>query len=142
MNPVVMKKRPPRAARRAAGFTLIEVLVVVVILGILAAIVVPNLMEQPGQARITKAQSDIRAIESALNMYRLSKHVYPTTDEGLEALVNQYLPRLPMDPWGRPYQYLSPGVQGQIDVFTLGRDGQPGGQGEDGDIGNWTIGAS
>lgn len=128
-----------RAPRRPAGFTLIEVLVVVVILGILAAIIVPNLMEQPGQARITKAHSDIRAIESALNMYRLDKHVYPTTDEGLEALVGNYLPRLPMDPWGRPYQYLSPGVQGQIDIFTLGRDGQPGGQGEDADIGNWAA---
>lgn len=127
----------PAFARRAAGFTLIEVLVVVVILGILAAIVVPNLMEQPGQARITKAQSDLRAIESALNMYRLDKHNYPTTDEGLEALVDTYLKRLPIDPWDRPYQYLSPGVQGQFDLFTLGRDGQPGGEGEDADIGNW-----
>lgn len=131
------KERTPR--RRMAGFTLIEVLVVVVILGILAAFIVPNIMEQPGQARITKAQSDIRAIESALNMYRLDNHVYPTTDQGLEALVSTYLPRLPQDPWGRPYQYLNPGVQGQIDIFTLGRDGQPGGQGEDADIGNWAA---
>lgn len=125
------------APRRARGFTLIEVLVVVVILGILAAVIVPNLMEQPGQARITKAQADIRAIESALNMYRLENHSYPTSDQGLEALVSDYLPRLPMDPWGRPYQYLNPGVRSQIDVFTLGRDGQPGGEGEDADIGNW-----
>lgn len=126
-------------ASRSGGFTLIEVLVVVVILGILAAIIVPNLMEKPGQARVTKARSDIRAIESALNMYRLDKHVYPTTDEGLDVLVPDYLPRSPVDPWSRPYLYLSPGVHGQIDIFTNGRDGQPGGQAEDADIGNWNI---
>jgi len=125
---------------RAAGFTLIEVLVVVVILGILAAIVVPNIMDKPGKAKITKAKSDIRAIESAFNMYRLDKHVYPTTDEGLEALVaGEYLARMPKDPWGRPYQYLSPGAQGQIDIYTCGRDGAQGGEGEDTDIGNWNL---
>lgn len=124
----------------ANGFTLIEVLVVVVILGILAAIVVPNIMDKPGQAKITKAKADIRAIESAFNMYRLDKHVYPTTDEGIEALVSgEYLPRMPKDPWDRPYQYLSPGVQGKIDIFTLGRDGAQGGEGEDADIGNWNL---
>ena len=123
-----------------SGFTLIEVLVVVVILGILAAIVVPNIMDKPGQAKITKAKADIRAIESAFNMYRLDKHVYPTTDEGIEALVaGQYLSRMPKDPWDRPYQYLSPGTQGQIDIFTLGRDGAQGGEGEDADIGNWNL---
>lgn len=125
---------------QGAGFTLIEVLVVVVILGILAAIVVPNIMDKPGQAKITKAKSDIRAIESAFNMYRLDKHVYPTTDEGLEALVTgEYLQRMPKDPWDRPYQFLSPGAQGQIDIFTLGRDGAQGGEGEDADIGNWNL---
>jgi general secretion pathway protein G len=124
----------------SAGFTLIEVLVVVVILGILAAIIVPNIMDKPGQAKITKAKADIRAIESAFNMYRLDHHVYPTTDEGIEALVTgDYLPRMPKDPWDRPYQYLSPGVQGKIDIFTLGRDGAQGGEGEDADIGNWNI---
>jgi general secretion pathway protein G len=109
--------------RRVAGFTLIEVLVVVVILGILAAIIVPNLMEKPGQARITKAKADIRAVESALNMYRLDRHIYPTTDEGLESLVPTYLPRAPMDPWSRPYQYLSPGTQGDFsgNVWALRR---------------------
>jgi general secretion pathway protein G len=123
-----------------SGFTLIEVLVVVVILGILAAIIVPNIMDKPGQAKITKAKADIRAIESAFNMYRLSHHVYPTTDEGIEALVTDgELPRMPKDPWDRPYQYLSPGVQGEIDIFTLGRDGAQGGEGEDADIGNWNI---
>lgn len=130
----------PPARRRAAGFTLLEVLVVVVILGILAAIIVPNLMEKPGQARVTKAKADIRAIDSALNMYRLDRHVYPTTDEGLEALIPTYLPRAPMDPWNRPYQYLSPGTQGgAFDLYTLGRDGQQGGEGEDADIGNWNL---
>ncbi|MDR2877523.1 MAG: type II secretion system major pseudopilin GspG [Chromatiales bacterium] len=129
----------PVRARRAAGFTLIEVLVVVVILGILAAFIVPNLMDKPGQARMTKAHSDIRAIESALNMYRLEKHNYPTTDQGLEILVPAFLPHAPIDPWNRPYQYLSPGTHGQFDLFSLGRDGQPGGEGEDADITNWTT---
>jgi len=125
--------------RRLSGFTLIEVLVVVVILGILAAIVVPNIMDKPGLAKITKAKADIRAIESALNMYRLDKHDYPKTDQGLEALVSDYLPRLPKDPWDNEYLYLSPGSHGAIDIYTLGRDGQPGGDGEDADIGNWTL---
>ncbi len=139
MYSLLQQQRRRKQRARARGFTLIEILVVVVILGILAAIIVPNLMERPGQARVTKAKSDIRAIESALNMYRLDHHVYPPTDTGLQALVSDYLPRLPMDPWNRPYNYLFPGVHGQFDVFTLGRDGQQGGEGEDAEIGNWNL---
>jgi len=135
--------------RRNAGFTLIEVMVVVVILGILAAIVVPKLMSRPDQARIVKARQDIRALEAALNLYRLDRFSYPTTDEGLAALVNPpvtdrqstawksggYLDRLPMDPWKTPYQYLNPGVHGSIDIYSLGKDGQP----SDDDIANWKL---
>lgn len=137
-----------RAAQR--GFTLIEVMVVVVILSILAAIVVPRIMDRPDTARITKAQADIRALESALNLYKLDNHNYPTTDAGLEALVQKpadaaawkeggYMDRLPKDPWGNPYQYLSPGVHGPVDIFSLGRDAQTGGEGMDADIGNWSL---
>jgi len=131
------EKNLSRSGRGSSGFTLIEVLVVVVILGILAAIVVPNIMDKPDQAKMTKAKADIRSIESALNMYRLDKHDYPKTDEGLEALVSDYLPRMPKDPWGREYLYLNPGSHGTFDVYTLGRDGLPGGEGSDADIGNW-----
>lgn len=142
------KHFPARAAQR--GFTLIEVMVVVVILSILAAIVVPRIMDRPDTARITKAQADIRALESALNLYKLDNHNYPTTDAGLEALVQKpadaaawkeggYMDRLPKDPWGNPYQYLSPGVHGPVDIFSLGRDAQTGGEGMDADIGNWSL---
>ena len=137
---------------KQSGFTLIEVMVVVIILGILAAVVVPNIMDKPDQARITKAKQDIRALESALNMYKLDNFVYPNTDQGLEALVQkpsgspdpknwkQYLKRLPDDPWGNPYQYLNPGVQGDIDIFTFGADGVQGGEDVATDIGNWDLG--
>lgn len=133
------------------GFTLIEVMVVVVILGILAAIVVPRVMDRPDTARVTKARQDIRAMESALNLYKLDNFVYPTTDQGLEALVSkpsgspeprnwkQYMDRLPKDPWGNDYQYLSPGVKGDIDVFSLGADARPGGDEINADIGNWDL---
>ena len=132
------------------GFTLIEVMVVVVILGILAAFIVPKLMDRPDAARVAKAKSDIGAIESALALYRLDNHRYPGTDDGLEALTQKpenapswkeggYLDRLPMDPWGKPYQYLSPGVHGTIDIFSYGGDGAEGGDGTNADIGNWNI---
>lgn len=138
--------------RLQGGFTLIEVMVVVVILGILAAIVVPRVMDRPDQARITKANQDLRALESALNLYRLDNYIYPTTDQGLEALVQRpsgtgvrqwkeggYVERLPNDPWGHPYQYLNPGTHGAFDIWSWGADGQPGGDGVNADIGNWTL---
>lgn len=138
-----------RRARRQRGFTLIEVMVVVVILSILAAIIVPRIMDRPDKARMVKAQADIHALESALNLYRLDNHNYPTTDQGLDALVQKpadapswkeggYVDHMPKDPWGRPYQYLNPGTHGAIDIFSLGADGQPGGEGKDADVGNWT----
>ena len=135
----------------ATGFTLIEIMVVVVILGILAAIIVPKLTGKPDEARVVKAQQDIRQLESALEMYKLDNFYYPSTQQGLEALVQKpggdpparnwkgYISRLPKDPWGSAYQYLSPGVKGAIDIFTLGADGKPGGDGVDADIGNWNV---
>lgn len=142
-----------RTLKSGSGFTLIEVMVVVVILGILAAIVVPRIMDRPGEARVTKARSDIRAIESALNLYRLDNYRYPSGQQGLAALVerprvppeprnwrnNGYMDRLPQDPWGNPYQYLQPGSQGEIDIYSFGADGRPGGDGQDADIGNWDL---
>ena len=125
--------------QKTRGFTLIEVMVVVVILGILAAIIVPKVMDRPDTARLVKAQSDIRAIESALNLYKLDNFNYPSTDEGLEALVPKYIDRLAKDPWGNPYLYLSPGLHGDMDVYTLGADGLQGGSGKNADIGNWNA---
>lgn len=136
-----------------SGFTLIEVMVVVVILGILAAVVVPKIMTRPDDARAQVARSDIRAIESALNLYKLDNFTYPTTEQGLEALVERpsgspepkgwkeggYLPRLPVDPWKNPYVYLNPGEHGAIDIYSLGADGQSGGEGSSSDIGNWDL---
>jgi len=139
--------------RAAQGFTLIEIMVVVVILSILAAFVVPRVMDRPAEARVTKARQDIRALESALKLYRLDNYRYPTTDQGLEALVSKpstgpeprnwksggYLDRLPKDPWGNPYHYLQPGEHGEFDLYSLGADGRRGGQGPDADIANWNL---
>ena len=138
---------------RSTGFTLIEVMVVVVILGILAAIVVPRVMDRPDEARIVKAKNDIRVLQSQLQLYKLDNFVFPTTDQGLEALISKpstppeppkwktggYLSQLPRDPWGRDYQYLSPGQRGEFDLYSLGADGQPGGEGSNADIGNWNL---
>ena len=121
------------------GFTLIEVMVVVVILGILAAIIVPKVMDRPDTARLVKAKTDIRAIESALNLYKLDNFNYPSTDEGLEALIPKYIERLANDPWGNSYLYLSPGLHGEMDVYTLGADGLQGGTDKNADIGNWDV---
>jgi general secretion pathway protein G len=142
-----------RRPTRPHGFTLIEIMVVVVILGILAAIVVPRVMDRPDDARITKAKTDIRAIEAALNLYRLDNFAYPTTTQGLKALVERpgsgpeprnyraggYMDRLPKDPWGNDYQYLNPGTHGPIDIFTFGADGRRGGSGMDAELGNWNL---
>ena len=136
--------------RRQDGFTLIEIMVVVIIIGILSAIVAPNVIGRVDDARITKAKSDIATIEGALKMYRLDNFSYPQTQQGLEALIvapndpsiknwnpNGYIPRLPKDPWGNAYQYLNPGSHGTVDIYSFGADGKPGGAEEAADIGNW-----
>jgi general secretion pathway protein G len=135
------------------GFTLIEVMIVVVILGILAAVVIPRILDRPDQARVTAAKADIAVIMQQLKLYRLDNALYPATDQGLQALTIKpatnpippnwkpggYLEKLPNDPWGRPYQYLNPGLKGELDVFSLGADGQPGGEGNNADIGSWNL---
>ncbi|MGA7479349.1 MAG: type II secretion system major pseudopilin GspG [Azonexus sp.] len=134
-----------------SGFTLIEVMIVIVILGVLAALIVPKVMGRPDEARMAAARQDIFTIMQSLKLYKLDNRRYPTTEQGLAALVQKpsqaplpqnwsaggYLERLPNDPWGQPYQYLNPGLHGEIDVMSFGADGQPGGQGVDADIGNW-----
>lgn len=137
---------------RSAGFTLIEIMVVVVILGILLSVVVPQVMNRPDEARVQLARQNIRAIESALDMYRLNHFRYPSSDEGLQALTQPpagselknypsggYLKKPPVDPWNNEYVYLNPGTRGEIDIYSLGADGQPGGEGVDADIGNWEL---
>jgi len=140
-----------RRALRQAGFTLIELMVVIMILGVLAALVVPRVMNRPDEARVVAARQDIAQVMQALKLYRLDNSRYPTTEQGLQALVvrptsgplptnwKSYLEKLPNDPWGRPYQFLSPGVRGEIDVFSLGADGQAGGTGVEADIGSWDL---
>ncbi|MCL2309776.1 MAG: type II secretion system major pseudopilin GspG [Proteobacteria bacterium] len=144
---------PPLPARYSRGFTLIEIMVVVVILGILAMMIVPNFIGRDEQARITAAKTDIRTLMNALKLYRLDNQRYPTTEQGMNALVARpatppeppnwkpggYLERLPPDPWGNPYQYLNPGLHGEIDVFSFGADGKSGGEGNDADIGSWEL---
>lgn len=142
-----------RMYKGQGGFTLIEILVVVVILGILASIIIPKIMTRPEEAKRIKAKMDIKAIETALNLYRLDNDVYPSTEQGLEALVTKpttgviprnwkeggYLDKVPKDPWGYPYVYLSPGLNKEFDLESYGADGVDGGEGKDADIENWNL---
>ncbi len=128
--------------KQQRGFTLIEIMVVVVILGILASVVMPQIMDKPDTARLTKVKQDIRAIESALDLYKLDKFNYPNTEEGIEALSPKYLGRRPQDPWGNDYLYLNPGEHSDnnaFDLFSYGADGKPDGEGMNADIGNWAL---
>jgi len=136
---------------QSAGFSLVEILVVLVIMGLLISVVAPTVLNRADEARVQKVQADFKAIETALKIYRLDNYVYPTTEQGLEALVEPstldpeprnfkeggYLAEVPMDPWGRPYLYLSPGERGEVDIYSLGADGLSGGEGQNADIGNW-----
>jgi general secretion pathway protein G len=135
------------------GFTLIEIMVVVVIMGILAALVVPKLMGRTGDARIVAAKQDISTMMGALKLYKLDNMHYPNTEQGLQALISKptsgpsangwktggYIDKLPKDPWGNSYQFLSPGIKGEVDIFSLGADGLPGGVADDADIGSWDL---
>jgi general secretion pathway protein G len=149
----VAPRRMSAKRERSAGFTLLEIMVVVVILGILAALVAPNVIRRIDDANVTKAKQDIRAFETALNLFRMDNFRYPTTEQGLQALVTRpndpnvrvypeggYVRSLQKDPWGNDYAYIAPGTRGgDYDLYTLGADNQPGGEGPDADIGNWNI---
>ncbi len=144
-----METRMTMSASR--GFSLVEILVVLVIMGLLISVVAPTVLNQADDARIQKAYADFKSIETALKLYRLDNYVYPTTEQGLEALVEPstlapeprnfkeggYLSAVPDDPWGRPYLYMSPGEHGEVDIYTLGADGISGGEGQNADLGNW-----
>jgi len=136
---------------RQAGFSLIEILVVLVIMGLLISVVAPTVLNRADEARVQKVYADFKAIETALKIYRLDNYVYPSTEQGLEALVTPssmspeprnfkaggYLGEVPMDPWGRPYLYLQSGENGEVDIYSLGADGLSGGEEQNADIGNW-----
>ncbi len=142
-----------RLLRQNHGFTLVEIMVVVVILGILAAIVMPKLLGRPEEARITQVKTQIQGIEQAIGLFKLDNGFYPSTEQGLEALVskpttgriptryaeNAYLPKLPKDPWGNSYIYIAPGAHGEYDLYSYGPDGEAGGEGQNADIGNWSL---
>jgi len=140
---------PQSTKRRGRGFTLIELLVVLVIIGVLAALIVPNVLERADDARVTAARTDVNNLMQALKLYKLDNQRFPSGEQGLDALVRKptagtpppnwkpYIEKLPNDPWGRAYQYVIPGVKGEIDVYSFGADGQTGGEGKDADIGSW-----
>lgn len=140
-------KTPQRLSQN--GFTLIELMVVLVIIGVLAALIVPNVLNRADDARITAARTDVNNLMQALKLYRLDNQRYPSAEQGLSALVTQptveplptqwktYVDKLPNDPWGRPYQFLNPGIKGEVDVLSFGADGQAGGDGKNADIGSW-----
>ena len=144
-------KTPSRFAprRRARGFTLIELMVVLAIIGVLAALIVPNVLDRADDSRVTAAKTDVNNLMQALKLYKLDNQRYPTAEQGLQALIARpstepvpanwkpYLDKLPQDPWGHAYQYLNPGLKGEVDVLSFGADGKSGGQGYDADIGSW-----
>ena len=144
-----MRRLPFTRRARAPGCTLSEIMVVRVIIGVLAALIAPNVLDRASDAKVTAARTDVNNLMQALKLYKLDNQRFPSGDQGLEALVRKpsagtvppnwkpYLDKLPNDPWGRPYQYLNPGVKGEIDVFSLGADGQPGGEGQNADVGSW-----
>lgn len=151
MSTMLSTQRLQRKLQRALerGFTLIELMVVLVIIGVLAALIVPNVLDRADDARVTAAKTDIANLTQALKLYRLDNQRYPTVEQGLQALVARptagpaptnwrvYVDKLPADPWGRAYLYLNPGVRGEVDVMSFGADGQAGGEGKYADIGNW-----
>ena len=150
MSPAPVQRHAARFTQSARrGFTLIELMVVLVIIGVLAALIVPNVLDRTDDARATAARTDVNNLMQALKLYKLDNQRFPSAEQGLEALVKKpsagsvpnnwrpYLDKLPADPWGRPYQYIFPGVKGEVDVFSLGADGQAGGDGKNADIGSW-----
>jgi general secretion pathway protein G len=146
---LTLEKLRTRAVRRVLGFTLIELMVVLVIIGVLAALIVPNVLDRADDARVTAAKTDVANLAQAIKLYKLDNQRYPSSEQGLLALTmkptsglvpsnwRRYVDKVPNDPWGRSYLYLNPGIRGEIDLFSLGADGEPGGEGRDADIGNW-----